>query len=110
MFGEKLKKLRSTANLTQLELSHLLKVTDVTISNFERGARKPDPEMLVSISEIFNVTIEYLLKDSADPEQQIDYRLINALTVAEPWTDGEVEHLVYYIEALKALKSAGIRR
>ena len=56
------------------------------------------------------VTIEYLLKDSADPEEQIDFRLINALTVAEPWIDGEVEHLVYYIEALKALKSAGIRR
>jgi|GEM_PF-5972642 len=30
MFGEKLKKLRIAANLTQLELSHLLKVTDVT--------------------------------------------------------------------------------
>lgn len=97
--------------MTQLDLGALLNVTDVTVSNFERGVRNPDPDMLVRISNIFNVSIDYLLKDDdgiAKPEpaaKQIDGRLAETLLLTdEPWSDDEIKSLVHYIDAMKALR------
>lgn len=59
-FGKILKKLRKTYNMTQDQLSEKLDVANSTISMYERGERLPDMEMLLKISKVFNVDINYL--------------------------------------------------
>lgn len=111
MFGAKFSKLRKDKNLTQKVMAEILGVTDVTISNFERGARNPDPDMLVKISDKFKVSIDYLLKDTDDGFKpwevpcfpDINEKVIQAYKSVENWSNEEIESIVNYIEALKAL-------
>lgn len=60
-FGEELKKLRNKFGYTQRELSNILGIKQTTISNYEKGLRFPDADKLKQISDLFNVSIDYLL-------------------------------------------------
>lgn len=54
--------LRQTNNMTQLELAEKLNYSDKTISKWERAESSPDISVLIEISEIFDVTLDYLVK------------------------------------------------
>ena len=58
---ENLKKLRVERNLTQLQLSIALGVSQETISKYEIGVAYPQPSMLVNLANYFNVSVDYLL-------------------------------------------------
>ena len=60
-FGEKVKELRHTKNLTQQQLADLLGVAVSAISSYESGNRYPSYEVLISMARIFHVTTDYLL-------------------------------------------------
>lgn len=60
-FGDELKKLRNKFGYTQKELSNILGIKQTTISNYEKGLRFPDADKLKQISDLFNVSIDYLL-------------------------------------------------
>ena len=68
-----LKKLRESHCLTQAELAKKLQISSSTIAMYERGARNPDPDMLVRIADFFDVTTDYLLgrTDTPNPVQTI---------------------------------------
>ena len=59
--GKFIAELRKSKNLTQQELADLIPVTREAVSKWERGKRCPDPQVLVKLSEIFEVTINELL-------------------------------------------------
>lgn len=59
--GKFIAKLRKDANLTQEELATKLMVERGTVSKWERGIYVPIPEDLVSIGNIFNISINELL-------------------------------------------------
>lgn len=61
-FGERLKELRSKNKWSQDQLSELSGFSHQVISNYERDYRQPDFEGLITLSTLFNVTIDYLLK------------------------------------------------
>lgn len=63
-FGERLKSLRESHNLTQDELADELGVTKQAISQYERGVRRPDFDTLSRICDLFNVSSDYLLGKS----------------------------------------------
>ena len=63
MLGDKIAKLRKKKKMTQIELSELLHVSDKTISKWEQGKSNPSYEFLDEMSKIFDVKIEYFLKD-----------------------------------------------
>ena len=54
--------LRLLNNMTQLELAERLNYSDKTISKWERGESTPDIAVLVEMSEIFGVSLDYLVK------------------------------------------------
>lgn len=54
--------LRTLNNMTQMELAEKLNYSDKTISKWERGESAPDIAVLVDISNIFGVTLDYLVK------------------------------------------------
>ncbi len=63
IFAKNLVDLRVENNMTQLELAEKLNYTDKAVSKWERGESVPDITVLISISELFDVTLDYLFKE-----------------------------------------------
>lgn len=64
-FGEKLRFLRTQADLTQVELARQLTLSAHThISFLESGRKYPSIELVLKIADRFEVTSDYLLRDS----------------------------------------------
>ncbi|WP_038299005.1 helix-turn-helix domain-containing protein [Metaclostridioides mangenotii] len=61
IFGNRLKKLRNSKDMTGEELGKIFNVTKVAVSNWESGRRSPSPETLKSIADYFEVSTDYLL-------------------------------------------------
>ena len=61
MFGDRLKSLRKSFDLTQKELGDKLNVSGRVIGYYESNDRFPDKETLTSIADFFNVSVDYLL-------------------------------------------------
>ena len=60
-FGERVKKLRLSAGMTQEQLAERIWVTKAAISNYELSERNPSPETIIKIAGVFGVTTDYLL-------------------------------------------------
>lgn len=70
-FGEKLKELRKKKNYTQENLAEILKVSRSTISSWEIGRSYPDLDMIIFLSDLFEVSLDNLLKNDSDVTEQI---------------------------------------
>lgn len=62
MFGETIKSLRLSYNLSQVQLAGELNVSKQTISNWENNNILPSIEMLIKIARFFAVSTDYLLE------------------------------------------------
>ncbi len=65
-FGEKLSRLRRERNYTQEQLAERLGVSRQTVSKWESNVAFPETEKLIRISEIFDCSLDYLLKDAEE--------------------------------------------
>lgn len=63
-FSEKILTLRKSKNLTQEQLAEQLNISRQSISKWESGQAIPEIDKIVEISNIFDVTTDYLLKPS----------------------------------------------
>ncbi len=61
MLNEKIKNLRLSYRLNQVELGKALGVTKQCVSNWENDNIQPSVDMLVKIARYFNVSADYLL-------------------------------------------------
>lgn len=66
-FNEKLIKLRKAAGLSQEELGNRLNVARQTVSKWELGETTPEMDKLEELSNIFEISIDELVKDNAIP-------------------------------------------
>ena len=77
LFNEKLKMLRKESNLTQEELAEKLNVSRQAITKWESGDGTPDIENLKQISNLFNTTIDELVKEdknvTVEAKEQYSY-------------------------------------
>lgn len=69
-FGEKLFKLRKQKGLSQEALAEALNTTRQAISKWENGQGFPETEKLLMIGNIFEVSIDYLLKDVVEHNKE----------------------------------------
>ena len=60
--GQIIKELRKRNGLTQSKLAEIIHVSDKTISKWELGLSVPESDILVKLSEYFNVSVEDLIK------------------------------------------------
>lgn len=60
-FGEKIKEIRKTNNLTQKDLAEKLNVTYQAVSKWERGENYPDLIIIKQIASIFKIDINDLM-------------------------------------------------
>lgn len=65
-FGERIQLLRKQRKMSQEELGEKLEVTRQTISKWELDQSTPDLDYIISISEFFDVTTDYLIKGGRD--------------------------------------------
>ena len=61
VFASNLINLRTAAGMTQAELGGQLNYSDKTVSKWERGEAIPDAYVLTELSDLFHVTVDYLL-------------------------------------------------
>ncbi|MBR6852113.1 MAG: helix-turn-helix transcriptional regulator, partial [Lachnospiraceae bacterium] len=63
IFSEKLQILRKNKGYTQEALSEKLGVSRQAVAKWESGQVYPDIANLIQISELMNVSVDYLVKD-----------------------------------------------
>ncbi|MBR1983432.1 MAG: helix-turn-helix transcriptional regulator [Clostridia bacterium] len=57
-----LKEIRKKRKISQLKVAMDLAISREAISYYENGKRSPDVDMLLILSEYFNVSIDYLIR------------------------------------------------
>ena len=75
-FAERLKELRRIRGVKQRDLELVLNLRPGTVSQYERGLREPGFDMLVTVAEFFETSVDYLLGRPDAP--QVSYALQEA--------------------------------
>lgn len=65
--GQRLRKAREMAGLSQLEAAKKLGISNGTLSGYERDYRDPDTRMLEKIANLYEVSTDWLLGLTDDP-------------------------------------------
>lgn len=60
MLGHNLKIYRTKNNYSQVDIANILNVTKQTVSNWEKGKRLPDINILIKLANLYNVTLDTL--------------------------------------------------
>lgn len=101
-FGENLKKLRISKDMTQLEVAELIGVSKSAISMYENSQREPSFEILESIADHFNVPLSSLISEE-------DAALFSASSIStiaahaiDDLTEEEQLELIDYAKYLKS--------
>jgi len=71
-FSERLKELRKKANFTQVEVAEKLGISQPAYASWERGVKKPTQENLVKIAQVLNVSVDYLVGNSENKDDDLD--------------------------------------
>lgn len=85
-FCDKLQTLRKSKGITQEELAEKLNVSRAAVAKWEAGQSYPDISNLIQISDLMNVTVDYLVReqscekavldgDVSDVDEIIEFRL-----------------------------------
>ncbi len=95
-FAETLKNLRKERKLSQAEVSRLLYINKSMISSYEAAKKLPSLDVLIRLSNLFNVSIDYLLgvekNNVNDKDRTIDISGLN---------DKQVKALMEVIKAFR---------
>ncbi len=96
MFGERLKTLRLSHNLSQVELAKQLSVSKQTISNWENNNITPSLDLLCMISRFFSCSADYLL--------EIDSKL--NIIETDDLTPKQIAHIQELVKDMQELNRA----
>lgn len=77
-FNNKLYELRKQKGLSQEELAGRLNVSRQTISKWEVGESTPDMDNLVSISELFGISLDELVLDRTPAKEQPSVQVVRS--------------------------------
>jgi len=72
--GDRIKQLRTEKKWTQAELSEKIGVKQKQISAYERGTNIPSAEILIRISEAFDVSLDYLASEARGQSAKIEVK------------------------------------
>ena len=66
----RLKEIRKSKGISQLKMAMDLNTNQNTISRYETGEREPGINELIKIADYFNISIDYLLERTNNPNIQ----------------------------------------
>ena len=72
MFYERVKELRNSLGINQVEFSKKIGVTKQCVSNWENGYIQPSIDMLIKIAKTFSVSTDYLLGINDNPTLDVE--------------------------------------
>ena len=72
--GEKIARLRKENNYTQEQLAQLLGVSRQSISKYESDIAYPETEKLIRLGEIFDCSLDYLLKEDIEEKDRTGFQ------------------------------------
>lgn len=111
MLGDRLRSLREKQNLTQEQIAKKIGISRGTYAHYEINKRRPDYETLIKITDIFNVSLDYLLtgkefdssnedmwKERLDPKTELFFKDLKDAS------DDKIEELIQFWEFLKSKK------
>ena len=112
MFAKRLTNLREKKNLYQKDIAEIFNVEQATVSNWEKGKRIPDSEMLIKLANFFEVSVDYLLGNDTPPtDNEKELKEIEALKQllirndfmhsSEDLSKDEVDKLMKFVNANK---------
>ena len=61
-FGKNIKKIRNVRGLTQAQLAEMIEVNRGVVSSYEEGRAEPKIETIIKTAEVFQLSIDLLLK------------------------------------------------
>ncbi len=106
----KLKELRKSKNITQLDVATAIGVSPQVLSRYERGEREPDYKTLCKLADFFGVSVDELLGrtpqlfDDARVERPEVLELFDQLNV------GEQERAIGYMESMLERRGIIVKR
>lgn len=68
MLAQNIKKARTDKHLSQRALADIIGVSQQTVGSWEVGRTSPDNEMLKKLAAFFNVSVDYLLGRTDEPD------------------------------------------
>ncbi len=80
MLNQRIRLLRQSRSMSQVELAKRLNVTKQSISNWENDNIQPSIEMLIKLAHVFSVSTDYLL--GLNPGQYLDVDGLSPVVVA----------------------------
>lgn len=85
MFSERLKELRRQKKLTQQDLADFLGISRQGYAKYENNQSESDHETIKKLASFFNVTTDYLLGHSDDPELTEDEEFEDFIRDVRRW-------------------------
>lgn len=111
MLGDRLRRIRRENKLTQQNIADVLGVDRTTYTVYESGLVTPSSSTLVKLSQIYNVTIGYLIgveenhpELRRDPEKPIDEKILGSDPIS--LLKKEEKELLLYYRVLSAEEKA----
>lgn len=101
----RLRELRNSKGLSQLEVATELGITQQAYANYERGAREADYDTLKKLSDIFDVSIDFILCKtdiSAPLAQQLSDQEFALWGELHDLDDDEKQDILDYIKFKKS--------
>lgn len=68
-YADRILDLRKNQGLTQKQLASDMNLSEVGIQNYEGRRRKPNFDVLISLADFFNVSLDYLVGRSDNPQR-----------------------------------------
>ena len=66
VIGQNITRLRRLSNMTQSELAEKINYSDKSVSKWEQGNGIPDVRILLELAELFNVSVDDLVREHGD--------------------------------------------
>ncbi|MCC0671629.1 helix-turn-helix domain-containing protein [Clostridioides sp. ES-S-0145-01] len=100
ILSKNLKDLRTKKGLTQEQVAKDLMITKVSIGRYENGTREPKIETLESLSNYYNVSVDYLLGKTSIENHTTTDEISKIINAYESLPKEAQEHTNSYIEFL----------
>nr|WP_300307940.1 helix-turn-helix transcriptional regulator [uncultured Anaerostipes sp.] len=103
-FGEKLIRLRRKNGMSQEQLAAKIGITRQSVSKWESGSTLPELAKLIAISELFDVSVDYLVKDSMEEDFPKDMHSMENTRLEE-----KMDELSRYVKGYQFTSKCHIR-
>lgn len=77
MIGDNLKLIRESEKLNKRQMAQLLDLPYTTYNNYETGTRDPNSDILIKLSETFDVSVDFLLGRETNSKYLNDKKYID---------------------------------